>query len=87
MKNTVLLEEMSWPEVQTAIEAGTRTVIIVTASMEQHGPHLPIMTDTAIGYALGDRLARRFARRAAGVRCRNLVLPCRDLLLAHRAGS
>ncbi len=62
MKNTVLLEELSWPEVQAAVEAGTRTMIIVTASMEQHGPHLPMMTDTAIGYALGERLARRLGK-------------------------
>lgn len=59
MKDTVLLEEMSWPEVQAALEAGTRTMIIVTASIEQHGPHLPTMTDTAIGHAVGERLARR----------------------------
>lgn len=62
MKDTVLLEELSWPDVQAALEAGTRTVIVVTASMEQHGPHLPIMTDTAIGYALGERLARRLGK-------------------------
>lgn len=62
MKDTVLLEELSWPEVQAAVEAGTRTVIVVAASMEQHGPHLPIMTDTAIGYALGERLARRLGQ-------------------------
>jgi len=62
VKNTVLLEELSWPEVQAAVEAGTRTMIIVTASMEQHGPHLPMMTDTAIGYALGERLARRLGK-------------------------
>ena len=62
MKNTVLLEELSWPEVQAAVEAGTRTMIVVTASMEQHGPHLPMMTDTAIGYALGERLARRLGK-------------------------
>ena len=62
MKNTVLLEELSWPEVQAAVEAGTRTMIIVTASMEQHGPHLPTMTDTAIGYGLGERLARRLGK-------------------------
>ncbi len=59
MKDTVLLEEMSWPEVQAALEAGTRTMIIVTASIEQHGPHLPTMTDTAIGHAVGEGLARR----------------------------
>jgi creatinine amidohydrolase len=58
----VLLEEMSWPQVQQAIESGVRTVIIMTASIEQHGPHLPTMTDTAIGYALGERLARRLGK-------------------------
>jgi len=62
MKDTVLLEEMSWPDVQQAIESGVRTVIIVTASIEQHGPHLPTMTDTAIGHALGERLARRLGK-------------------------
>lgn len=62
MKDTVLLEEMSWPEVQQALEAGTRTIIIVTASIEQHGPHLPTMTDAAIGHALGERLARRLGK-------------------------
>jgi creatinine amidohydrolase len=58
MKDTVLLEELSWPEVQEALDRGVRTVVIVAASIEQHGPHLPTLTDTAIGYAVGERLAR-----------------------------
>lgn len=62
MKNTVLLEELSWPEVQEALESGVRTVVVMTASIEQHGPHLPTMTDTAIGYAIGERVARKLGR-------------------------
>ena len=62
MKDTVLLEEMSWPEVQAALDAGVRTIVIFTASIEQHGPHLPTMTDTAIGYAVGERVARKLGR-------------------------
>lgn len=62
MKDTVLLEHMSWPEVQEAIGDGVRTVVIVVASIEQHGPHLPTMTDTAIGYAVGERVARKLDR-------------------------
>jgi len=58
VKDTVLLEELSWPEVQAAIAAGTRTIVIVAASIEQHGPHLPLLTDTGIGYAVGERVAR-----------------------------
>lgn len=62
MKDTVLLEELSWPEVQRALDAGTRTVVIVAASIEQHGPALPTMTDTAIGHAVGERVARKLGR-------------------------
>jgi creatinine amidohydrolase len=59
MPRSNLLEELSWTDVEARIAAGTRTVIIMTASMEQHGPHLPTMTDTAIGYAVGARVAER----------------------------
>jgi creatinine amidohydrolase len=59
MRDTVLIEEMTWPEVRAAIAAGKRRVIVMLAAMEQHGPHLPIGTDTYLGYATGMRLARR----------------------------
>jgi creatinine amidohydrolase len=59
MRDTVLIEEMTWPEVREAIAAGKRRVIVMLAAMEQHGPHLPIGTDTYLGYATGVRLARR----------------------------
>src|SRR5262249_46089827 len=62
MKDTVLLEELSWPVVQEALSAGVRTVVIVVASVEQHGPHLPTMTDTAIGYTVGERVARKLGQ-------------------------
>jgi creatinine amidohydrolase len=59
MRDTVLIEEMTWPEVREAIAAGKRRVIVMLAAMEQHGPHLPIGTDAYLGYATGVRLARR----------------------------
>jgi len=62
VKDTVLLEELSWPEVQRALDAGVRTIVIVAASVEQHGPHLPTMTDAAIGLAVGERVARKLGR-------------------------
>ena len=62
MKDTVLLEELSWPEVEEAVRGGVRTMVIVAASIEQHGPHLPTMTDTAIGYAVGELVARKLGR-------------------------
>jgi creatinine amidohydrolase len=59
MPDTVLIEEMTWPEVKAAIQSGKRRVIVMLGAMEQHGPHLPIGTDTYLGYATGERLARR----------------------------
>ncbi|MDR7420639.1 MAG: creatininase family protein [Armatimonadota bacterium] len=59
MRDTVLLEELTWPEVQELLSRGVRTVVIVAASIEQHGPHLPMVTDTAIGQVVGEQLARR----------------------------
>src|SRR5262245_43662201 len=59
MSQSNLLEEMSWTDVEARVAAGTRTMLVMTASMEQHGPHLPTMTDTAIGYAVGSRIAEK----------------------------
>jgi creatinine amidohydrolase len=46
------LDEMSWPQIKAAIDAGQRTVIAAAGSMEQHGPHLPLQTDTLLGTTL-----------------------------------
>jgi creatinine amidohydrolase len=56
---SVLLEEHAWPEVETALEEGTRTAIVAVGSIEQHGPHLPIVMDALAG----DDLSRRIAER------------------------
>lgn len=58
MSEQVLLEEMTWRAVREALKAGKDTVLVMVGAMEQHGPHLPIMTDTALGYQLGIRLAK-----------------------------
>lgn len=55
----ILLEEMTWPEIQAAMACGKKTVIIYAASVEQHGPHLAEITDTVIGYGAATDLAMR----------------------------
>lgn len=57
LHTSVLLEEHSWPEVETALEEGTRTAIVAVSSVEQHGPHLPLIMDALAG----DELSRRIA--------------------------
>ena len=54
---TIRMEEMNWPDVKAAIAAGFTTAVVAVGSTEQHGPHLPTMTDTRIG----DAMAHRFA--------------------------
>ncbi len=46
---TLLMEEMTSPEIRQAIEDGYKTVIVAAGSIEQHGKHLPIGTDTMGG--------------------------------------
>lgn len=53
------LSEMAWPEVAEAVESGATTVILPLGATEQHGPHLPLGTDTVRAAALAERLAER----------------------------
>ncbi len=50
------LAEMTWPEVAAAVAAGATTVILPLGATEQHGPHLPLGTDTYRATALAERL-------------------------------
>lgn len=53
------IDEMTWPEVRAALNAGRKTVIAAAGSMEQHGPHLPMQTDTLLGTFLVEALVER----------------------------
>ena len=54
---TLLLEEMTWPQIRKAISEGYRTVIVAAGSIEQHGKHLPIGMDTLGGYSMAVSIA------------------------------
>ena len=49
---TLLLEEMTSPQIRKALEEGYTTVIVAAGSIEQHGRHLPIGMDTMGGYSM-----------------------------------
>lgn len=59
MAEKVLMEDMTWGEIEQAIKDGKNTVLVVAGSIEQHGPHLPTSTDTTLGYAVAERCARK----------------------------
>ena len=63
--DTLLLENMTWLEIKDALDNGFDTVVIFAASIEQHGPGLPEVTDTALGYLEAEDLARRLGHALA----------------------
>ena len=54
----MLLEEMTMPQFSAGLER-TRTVLIPFGATEEHGPHLPLSTDTLQAFEVGRRLAGR----------------------------
>ncbi|WP_049901047.1 creatininase family protein [Halococcus agarilyticus] len=58
-RTSVRLAEHTWPEIKAALDDGTTTAVVAVGSVEQHGPHLPVIMDTLAG----DELARRIADR------------------------
>ena len=57
--------EMTWPEVQEAIENGMGVMLPVGA-IEQHGCHLPLVTDTIIPTRLCTEIAENTNMIVAG---------------------
>ena len=52
------LADLTWPEAERLAAAGAMLAVPV-GSTEQHGPHLPLSTDTDVAVALAGRLAAR----------------------------
>ncbi|MCX6907078.1 MAG: creatininase family protein [Verrucomicrobia bacterium] len=47
----MILENLSWPDVKKA-KVANKIVIFPLGSFEQHGPHLPLTTDSDIVTAI-----------------------------------
>lgn len=62
-----LVGELSWPETAVRVREDEAVLVLPLGSTEQHGPHLPLSTDTDIAVEL--------CRRLAGVRRDVLVAP------------
>lgn len=56
----MLLENLRWPQLA---EAAGRVFVVPLGSMEQHGPHLPLETDTAIISEIARRVEARMAEQ------------------------
>ncbi|MFW9994729.1 MAG: creatininase family protein [Candidatus Odinarchaeota archaeon] len=56
---TIRMEEMNWVDIKEAINNGFRTAVIGIGSIEQHGPHLPTLTDALTAEIFANRVASR----------------------------
>jgi creatinine amidohydrolase len=79
---TIRMEEMSWPQVREALAAGYTTAVVAVGSTEQHGPHLPTMTDTRIGDATAHRVALKLGN---ALLARTIPVGCSEHHLAFGA--
>ncbi|WP_241665236.1 creatininase family protein [Teichococcus oryzae] len=68
-ENAVRWERLTAPELRALAERGA-LVVLPVASLEQHGPHLPVWTDSMIGHA-----CCLMAARKAGAEQPVVVLP------------
>lgn len=60
------MEELTSPEVREAIKSGYDTIVIAFGSNEQHGPCLPVATDTLIGDELAEAVAWKLGNALKG---------------------
>lgn len=72
------IADLSWPEIQEHIRSGRRTIVVAFGATEQHGPHLPLATDTL----LGDELAGRVAQRLDALMAPTVAIGCSSHHLA-----
>ncbi|WP_128476657.1 creatininase family protein [Halorussus pelagicus] len=56
-ESSVRLAERTWTEIERELEDGTRTAVVAVGSVEQHGPHLPVVMDALTGDELAERIA------------------------------
>jgi creatinine amidohydrolase len=79
----MLLENLTWPEVKR-LRLAKRIVVLPLGSFEQHGPHLPLTTDTDIVTAVARGLE---AKRREKVLCLPTLWPGHSTHHLHFPGT
>ena len=59
MTQSVWLQDMTWEEAGKAVETSSKTILLPFGSTEQHGPHLPVGTDTMVAVTLAEDAAKK----------------------------
>lgn len=59
MAASVRMSELTWVEYQDRLAQPGAAVLLPTGAIEQHGPHLPLFTDTFLATLISERVAER----------------------------
>ena len=76
---TIRMKDMNWPDIKEAVKKGFTTVVLAIGSTEQHGPHLPMKSDSMIGDAISFRVAEKLGHT---LQAPTISLGCSDHHLA-----
>jgi creatinine amidohydrolase len=60
--HNILLENKTWKEIEELLNKGYNKIILPIGSTEQHGPHLPLFTDTIITMEISKELACKLGK-------------------------
>jgi creatinine amidohydrolase len=63
MADNLLMNEMSWTEVEDALKEQRPIALLPVGTTEAHGPHLPVTTDTIIAVELARRGVKTLEER------------------------
>jgi creatinine amidohydrolase/Fe(II)-dependent formamide hydrolase-like protein len=63
--NSVMIEDLTWPEIQGAIAAGKTTAIYYAGSAEQNGPHMAIGKHNFVAQHVARRIAEELGNALA----------------------
>jgi creatinine amidohydrolase len=63
MQTKYRYEEFTWPEIREAV-AENRVVVLPVGTIEQHGPHLPLVTDVLTSSEMSRRAVERIPSEA-----------------------
>ena len=59
---SILLDHLSWPQVEKKIKSGWTTIVLGIGSTEQHGPHLPLFVDAFCGDVIPHEVAQKLGK-------------------------
>ncbi|MBI2609068.1 MAG: creatininase family protein [Deltaproteobacteria bacterium] len=62
LNTSILLDHLTWPQVEKKINEGYKNILLGVGSTEQHGPHLPLFTDAFCGDVIGNAVSENIGK-------------------------